>query len=154
MYDVFAPGSTPSTGRVKDNVSLKKSYHTFTADVTNAHFHVDGTDVSGDHRLSGWMGRPQWGIRVLYFDDCEIHCMAGDALEHAGQTSWQILLKSRVLTVVTQHHNSLQSMSWMFSLRFTWMISMALDRDPRWTWFKPISHRKSDSKSGQCARWP
>ena len=37
MYDVFAP----STGRVIDNLSLKKSCHTFTADVTNAYFHVD-----------------------------------------------------------------------------------------------------------------
>ena len=34
-------GSTPSTGRVINDLSLKKSYHTFTADVTNAYFHVD-----------------------------------------------------------------------------------------------------------------
>ena len=33
------------------------------------------------------------------------------------------------------------------------MISVAPDRDPRWTWFKPISHRESDSKSRQCAGW-
>ena len=36
MYD--APSST---GRVIDHLSLKKSYHTSTADVTNACFHVD-----------------------------------------------------------------------------------------------------------------
>ena len=41
MYDVFAPRSTPSTERVIDCLSLKKSYHTFTADVTNAYFHVN-----------------------------------------------------------------------------------------------------------------
>ena len=41
MYDVFAPSSTPSTGRVIDFLSLKKSYHTFTADVINTYFHVD-----------------------------------------------------------------------------------------------------------------
>ena len=40
-YDVFAPSSTRSTGLVVDYLSLKKSYHTFTADVTNAYFHVD-----------------------------------------------------------------------------------------------------------------
>ena len=41
LYDVFAPSSNPSTGRVIDHLSLKKSYHTFTADVTNSYFHVD-----------------------------------------------------------------------------------------------------------------
>ena len=38
----------------------------------------------------------------------------GDALEHAGWTSWQNALKSRVLAGVTRHHNSLHIMSWMF----------------------------------------
>ena len=37
----FAPSSTPSTGRIIDCLSLKKSYHTFTADVTNTYFDVD-----------------------------------------------------------------------------------------------------------------
>ena len=41
MYDVFAPSSTPSTGRVIDDLILRKSYHTFTANVTSAYFHVD-----------------------------------------------------------------------------------------------------------------
>ena len=41
MHDVFALSSTPSTGRVIDYLSLKKSYHTSTAEVTNASFHVD-----------------------------------------------------------------------------------------------------------------
>ena len=41
MYDAFAPCSTPSTGRIIDYLSLKKSYHTFTAHVTNTYFHVD-----------------------------------------------------------------------------------------------------------------
>ena len=41
MNDAFAPSSTPSRGRIIDYLSLKKSYHTFTADVTNAYFLVD-----------------------------------------------------------------------------------------------------------------
>ena len=41
MYDAVALSSTPSTGRIIDYLSLKNSYHTFTADVTNAYFHVD-----------------------------------------------------------------------------------------------------------------
>ena len=41
MYDAFAPCSAPSTGRIIDYLSLKKSYRTFTADVTNAYFLVD-----------------------------------------------------------------------------------------------------------------
>ena len=41
MYDVFAPSSTPSTGRAIDCLSLKKSYHTSTAEVTDAYFYVD-----------------------------------------------------------------------------------------------------------------
>ena len=39
--DAFAPCSTPNTGRIIDYLRLKKSYHTFTADVTNAYFLVD-----------------------------------------------------------------------------------------------------------------
>ena len=38
---MFAPSSTSSTGGVIDQWSLKKSCHTFTADATNAYFHVD-----------------------------------------------------------------------------------------------------------------
>ena len=41
MYDVFARSSTQSTGRVIDYLCIKKSYHTSTAEVTNASFHVD-----------------------------------------------------------------------------------------------------------------
>ena len=41
MYDAFALSSTPSKGRIIDNLSLKKSHHTFTADVTNAYLLVD-----------------------------------------------------------------------------------------------------------------
>ena len=76
MYHVFAP----STGRVIDNWSLKKSYRTFTADVTNAYFHVD----EGEECYVDPLG-PHWGIRLLCFGDCENNnCMAGHALEHAG----------------------------------------------------------------------
>ena len=41
MCDALEPCSTPSTGRIIDYLSLKKSYHTFTADVSNAYFLVD-----------------------------------------------------------------------------------------------------------------
>ena len=41
MYDVFAPSSTPSAGRVVDHLSFQKSCHTLTTDVINAYFHVD-----------------------------------------------------------------------------------------------------------------
>ena len=41
MYDAFTPSSTPSTERIIDYLSLKKSYHTFTTEVTNAYVHVD-----------------------------------------------------------------------------------------------------------------
>ena len=44
--------------------------------------------------------------------------MVGDALEDAEQTSWQNALKSNVSTSVTQHHNALQSTSWVCSLRY------------------------------------
>ena len=37
-YDVFAPSSTSSTGRVIDHLSLNRSYHTFMA---GAYLHVD-----------------------------------------------------------------------------------------------------------------
>ena len=39
-YDVFAPSSTPCTRRIIDDLSLKKSSHTFTAEA-NAYFHLD-----------------------------------------------------------------------------------------------------------------
>ena len=41
MYDASASCSTTSIGRIIDCLRLKKSYHTFTAHVTNAYFHVD-----------------------------------------------------------------------------------------------------------------
>ena len=41
MFVVFAPSSTPSTGRVFDFFRLKKSYRTFTTDVTNPYFYVN-----------------------------------------------------------------------------------------------------------------
>ena len=45
MHDAFAPCSPPSRGCIIDCLSLKKLYHTFTVDVTNAHFHVDDDEV-------------------------------------------------------------------------------------------------------------
>ena len=151
MYDVFAPSSTPSTRSVIDYLSLKKSYHTFTADVTNAYFHVDEDEECYVDPPAEWL--EQQATRG-YFGDCGNMCMVGNALGDAGWPSWRDALKRINLTGVTQHHNSMQNMSWMFTLRFTWMISsMAQDRDLRWTWFKPTSHRKSDSKSGRRAKW-
>ena len=90
MYDMFAPSSTASTGRVNDYLSLEKSYHTFTADVINAHFHVDEDGKCYVDSPAEWLeqqaalGNPTsvlWRLRKT------IVCMAGDALEDAGQTS-------------------------------------------------------------------
>ena len=57
------------------------------------------------------------------------NCLVADVLERAGQISWKNTLKSKVSTTVTQHHNSLQTVTWMCSLRYTWMVSMAPDGD-------------------------
>ena len=74
MFFVSAPSSIPSMGRVFDDLSFKKSYRTFTTDVTI--------------RISTWTrtkhSRLYWRIRSLSFGDCENSCMARDALEHAG----------------------------------------------------------------------
>ena len=55
MNDVFAPSSTPSTGRIIDCVSPTKSYHTFIADVTNAYFHVDEDEECHVDPAAEWM---------------------------------------------------------------------------------------------------
>ena len=92
MYDVFAPSATLSTESIVDCVSLNRSYHAFIADVTNAYFLVDEHDECYvDHWLREWSSKLHWGIRPLCFGDCENSCMVGDALERAGQTSWQRL---------------------------------------------------------------
>ena len=57
MYDVFAPSTTPSAGRVIDYLSPKTSYHTFTADVTNAYFHVDEGGECDVDPLPEWLSR-------------------------------------------------------------------------------------------------
>ena len=41
MFVVSVPSSTPSMGRVFDDLCFKKSYRTFTTDVTNPHLHAD-----------------------------------------------------------------------------------------------------------------
>ena len=41
MFVVSAPSSTPSMGRVFDDLSFKKSYRTFTTELTNPYLHVD-----------------------------------------------------------------------------------------------------------------
>ena len=78
MYCVRASSSTPSTGRLVDYLSLKKSYHTFTADVTNAYFHVDEDEECYVDPPAEWLEQQA----ALYFGDCENNCMAGDALGH------------------------------------------------------------------------
>ena len=75
-------------------------------------------NVTWTHRLSGWNSRPHWGIRPLYFGDCENKGVA-ERLEEQNFDRCD----------AAPHF-------------FTSMISMALDRDPRWTWSKPTSHRK------------
>ena len=108
-YNVFAPSSTPITGRVIDFLSLKRSCRTFTTDVTNRISTWTKTNnVTWICRLSSWSSRPHWRTRFLCLGDGENSCMARDALEHAGLISWQNELKSRVSTDVMQRHNSLQ----------------------------------------------
>ena len=82
MFDVFAPRSTPSTRSVIDYLNLKKLYHTFTADVTNAYFH-DEDEECYVGSPAAWNSKLHWGIRLLYFGDNE-KCMAGYALGNAG----------------------------------------------------------------------
>ena len=55
VYNVFAPSSTPSTGRVIGYLNLKESYHTSTADVTNAYFHVDEDEECYVDPPAGWL---------------------------------------------------------------------------------------------------
>ena len=135
MYVVCVPSSTPSTGRPK------KSYHTFIADVTNAYFHVDEDEERDMDPLAEWVEQQTvlenltsvlWRLREKLF---------------AG-TRW-VDLKSKVSTDVAKQHNSFRIVSWQCSLRCTWMISMAPDRDQHWSRSKRSSHRKSSSKSGQ-----
>ena len=85
MYDAFAPSSTPSTGRIIDYLSVKKSHHTFTTDVTNAYFLVDEDEECYVDPPSEWLEQQAaLGIRLLCQGDCENSCADGDALEHAG----------------------------------------------------------------------
>ena len=55
MNDVFSLSTTPSTRRVIDYLNLKESYHTFTADVTNAHFHVDEDEECHVDPMAEWL---------------------------------------------------------------------------------------------------
>ena len=58
-----------------DYLSLKKSYHTFIADVTNTYFHVDEDEQS--HLLNG-------GIRLPCSGDNENNFLVEEALGHSG----------------------------------------------------------------------
>ena len=72
MYDVFAPSSTASTGLVNDYLSLEKSCHTFTADVTNAYFLVDEDEECYVDPPAEWLEQQAaLGNPTLYFGDCE-----------------------------------------------------------------------------------
>ena len=55
MYDVFTSSSTPSAGRIIDNLSVKKSYHIFIADVPNAYFHVDEDEECYVNPTAEWL---------------------------------------------------------------------------------------------------
>ena len=143
LYDAFAPSSTPSTGRVK-------SHHIITADVILAYFHVDEEEECFVDPPAEWLEQ-----RAAPRNPTSVLCRLREQLygrRRAG-TRWEDFMAERfeeqISTAVTRHHNSLQIMSWMLSLRHTWMISMALDRDLRWT---STSDRKSVSKSGLCTK--
>ena len=80
LYDVCARSSTLCTKRIIDFSSLKTSYRTITADVTNAYFHVDEDEECYVDPLADWLeqqaavGDPTsvpWRLRK--------NCMAGGA---------------------------------------------------------------------------
>ena len=145
--------NTNPISHIIDYLSLKKSYHTFTADVTNVYFHVDDNEEclrGPTGSVAGTAGRV-WGIRPLSCGDCESNCVVGGALEHAGWTSWQNALKGKVSTGVMQH-SALQITSWLCSSRYTWMTSMAPGRDRHWIWPKPTS-QNFFFKIWTVARW-
>ena len=78
MYDAFAPISTPSTGRIIDNLSLKKSHHTFTAHKTNAYFLVDEDVECYVDPQSEWLEQQaQLENPTLCHGDCESSCTDG-----------------------------------------------------------------------------
>ena len=57
-------------------------------------------------------------------------------------TRWADFMVERLgVSIDVKHHNSLQIMSWMFSLRYTWMIYMAPHRDPRRIWSTNLSQK-------------
>ena len=58
MYDMLAPSSTLSTGRIIDNLSLKNSHHTFIVDVTNAYCHLDEDEECHVDPPAEWNGWP------------------------------------------------------------------------------------------------
>ena len=139
MYDVFAPSPTPSTGRVIDYLSLKKSYHTFTADVSNANFHVDRDEGCYVDPLAEWpeqqaaLDNPTsvlWRLRKQLYG------------RRRTGTRWEDFMAERL---EEQSSDRCDAAPQFFANYELDVFIEVLDRDLRWTWSKPTSHRKSVS---------
>ena len=150
VYDVFSPSSTPSTGRVIDNLSLKKLYHTSTADVANAYFRVDEDEECYVDPPAEWLEQQValeiptsvlWRLRKQLYGRRRVG------------TRWAGFMAERLEEQSFDRCDAAPRFFANYELRYTWMISMAMDREWRWTWSNPTSHRKSVSKSGQCSKW-
>ena len=99
MCGVFAPSSTPSRKHIIDCLSVRKSYHTLIADVTDAYFHVDEDEECHVDPLAEWLEQQAaLGNSTSVLWRLRNSCLVGDALEHAGQTSGRNALKSKVST--------------------------------------------------------
>lgn len=57
MDDVFAPSSSPSTGRLVDHYTLKRNFHVFCADGTNMFFHEEGDEECYADPPREWLAR-------------------------------------------------------------------------------------------------
>ena len=149
MCGVFALSSTPSTDTHRRLLECQEvvSHTHCRRDPTRTSTWTRTKSVTWTHWLNGWNSRPHWGIRLLCCGDCETAERSETRWNTPGRlqggTPWRAKFPQM------QHHKSMQTTGWMCSLRYTWMISMPLDRDRRWIWSKPTSKRKSVARSGQ-----
>ena len=122
-----------ATGRITDDLGIRKSYHTFTADVHKAYFDADEDEVCCVGPSASWLeqqaavGSSTSVLRRL-------------RKQLYGRRRWVDFmaeaLKSKIAVGATQQYNSSQTTGWMCSWRYTRMVSMAPKR---------TSHRKSVS---------
>ena len=151
MYIAFALSSTPSTGRIIDNLSLKKSHHTFTADVTNAYFLVDEDEECYVDPRAEWLeqqaalGNP---TSVLWRQRKQLY-----GRRRAG-TLWVDFMAEHL---AEQSFDRCEAAP-QFFLNYALHISIGVHMDDlhgigpkrRWIWVESTSHRRFFSKFGRC----